>query len=70
MLNNCYSYTHVYAKNETKEYRKYVGNDFSEMAYNKNINGGYPFPKSLFSIGQYIENNVLNYLQDYGFDNI
>lgn len=68
-----YSYSNVVSTSGIKEYRQYKINTtetepFSEMAYYKNINGGYPFPKSLFAVGQFIDNDVMGYLQNYGFD--
>lgn len=69
---SCYTYTRLKTTNGIKEYRKYKvkgeeTESFSEFAYNSNINGGYPFPKTLFSVGQFIECDVLSYLQEYGF---
>lgn len=68
-FNNCYSYTKVYAWDQkTTEYRKYKGSDFSSFVYHKNINGGYPFPKSLFAVGHFIDSDVLEYLKVYCFN--
>lgn len=67
-FNNCYSYTKVYAWDQkTTEYRKYKGSDFSTFVYHKNINGGYPFPKSLFAVGHFIDSDILAYFKDYSF---
>ena len=68
---NCYSYSKVYTSDKkTQEYRKYKGDNFSGFAYHKNINGGYPFPKTLFAVGQFIDSDVLGYLEDYEFNNL
>ena len=76
-LKSSYSYMSIFvAENRSKsELRKYkVGADetepFKEMAYDQHINGGYPFPKSLFAVGQYIQCDTLGYLQDYMFNYI
>lgn len=68
MLVNSYCYTKIYAKDSTHKFRKYIGDDFSGFAYHKNINGGYPFPRSLFAVGQFIECDTLSYLEEYGFN--
>lgn len=65
---NCYSYSKVFTSDKkTLEYRKYCGSDFSGFVYHENINGGYPFPKTLFAVGQFLSGNTLSYLKAYGF---
>ena len=67
-LNNSYSYSKVFALGKSsEEYRKYKGTDFSAFAYHKNINGGFPFHKTLFAVGQFLSGDVLAYLQQFGF---
>lgn len=72
---SCYSFSRIYQNNVKTEIRKYkVGiseaEPFSEFAYSKNINGGYPFPKSLFAVGQFMECDTMSYLEEYGFEGI
>ena len=67
VIENCYSYSHVYTTDGEFDYRKYKGDNFDGFAYDQHINGGYPFPRSLFAVGQFIESDTLNYLQGYGF---
>lgn len=72
-IKSSYNYLRIITSTERTEKRKLkVGTDetepFSEFAYNKNINGGYPFPKSLFAVGQFMECDVLSYLTDYSFE--
>ena len=66
---NCYSYTKINTVEGNKEHRKYKGTDFSGFAYSQDINGGFPFPKSMYAVGEFIENelSVLEYLQLNGF---
>ena len=70
VVNNCYSYSHIYTSSDEFEYRKLIGNDFSNFAVHKNINGGFPFPKSLFAVGQFIESDAFSTLLDNDFDRI
>lgn len=70
-----YAYSKVFTMSGVKELRKYKfasseTNPFSQFAYHKNINGGYPFVRSLFAVGQYIECDTPAYLKEYGFDNM
>lgn len=67
-----YSYSAVTTPGKNYEYRKYKVDSsetelFKDMVYHANINGGYPFPKSLFAVGQFIECDTMNYLQEYDF---
>lgn len=44
------------------------GGDWSEMAYDSSLNGGWPFPRSMFAVGEFIEcGDVYEYLSNYGF---
>lgn len=70
-----YSYSKLFASDGLKEYRRYKTNaeetePFSGFAYHKNINGGYPFPKTLFAVGQFIDSDVMSYLEEYGFEGV
>ena len=70
-----YCYTDVItSEGETKLKRYKVGvsetEPFKDMVYHANINGGYPFPKSLFAVGQYIGRDTMTYLEDYGFEGL
>lgn len=67
---NCYAFTRkITSVGEVTEYRKYIGEDFSAFAINPYLNSGFPFPKELFSIGEFMNDDVLAYLQEYGFTN-
>ena len=68
-LKDCYSYTKVHSLSGLSEYRtrRDGENNFNGMVYHKNINGGYPFPRTLFAVGQFIECDTLSYLEEYCF---
>lgn len=70
-----YSYSDVVVANKRTELRKYKVNanetePFGEFGYHKNVNGGFPFPRSLFAVGQFFECDTLNYLETYGFEGV
>lgn len=74
-IKSSYVYAKVNTANGITEKRKYkvIADEtepFKDMVYNKNINSGYPFPKSLFAVGQFIECDTMSYLQDYAFNSI
>lgn len=57
-------------KTEIRNYTADFG-ESEEFAVNPYINGGFPFPKTLFAVGEFIEEvDVLAYLQEYGFTEI
>jgi len=67
-----YSYSNIVSSSGIIEQRKYkTGTEetepFTDFAYHKNINGGFPFPKTLFAVGQFIDSDVMGYLEEYGF---
>lgn len=70
-----YSHSYIYnTGSNSVELRKYKTSasetePFKDMAYYEGINGGYPFPRSLFSIGQFLSGNAFQYLQGFGFSN-
>ena len=71
-VESSYSYSQVYTSSGITEYRKYkVGSSettpFSDFAYDQHINGGYPFYRPLFAVGQFIECDTMSYLEEYGF---
>lgn len=71
---SCYNYSKIInSEGGISELRKYKVKDtdetpFSGFAFHKNINGGYPFPRQLFAVGQYIESDTMSYLKNYGFE--
>lgn len=67
-----YSFSRVITTKQVKEYRRYrvstnEEKPFGEWAYHKNINGSFPFPKSFFAVGQFLDNDVLPYLLENDF---
>lgn len=68
-VNDCYAYTRMISMDsatvELRDYRN--SNSFRDFAYHESINGGYPFPKALFAVGQFIDVDVQSYLNEFGF---
>ena len=71
-MQNCYSYTRVYKTGDSAlvEHRRLAANkdEFNELyAHDANINGGFPFLKSMYAVGQFMDTNPYDYLKNNGF---